>query len=76
MTEDFKPRKLVTVKEAAILLGLSERWLWLRIREGAIPAIKLRGATRLSLVDLEAFVEKGRSIRGADDDKPRRSETS
>ena len=70
-TKDFKtsfgPQRLLKVRDAAGLLGLSEKWLWDRIAEGALPVIKLRGATRVSLADLEAFVEKSRLIRKAGD---------
>ncbi|MFX0195725.1 MAG: helix-turn-helix domain-containing protein [Candidatus Hodarchaeota archaeon] len=60
MIKEFVPKRLVRVREAAALLGLSERWVWLRIAEGALPAVKLRGSTRIALVDLEKFVQQGR----------------
>ena len=59
-TELFRPKKLVSIKEAASLLGLSDRWVYNRIADGSIPTIKLGGATRISLVDLERVVEEGR----------------
>lgn len=57
---EFRPKKLVSIKEAAELLGLSDRWVYNRIADGSIPIIKLGGATRISLADLEKIVEQGR----------------
>ncbi|NIN91785.1 MAG: helix-turn-helix domain-containing protein [Candidatus Aenigmarchaeota archaeon] len=64
MSEQFGPGKLLRLKEAAQLLGLSERWVWSRVADGSLPVIKLKGATRVTLTDLEKFVESGRGING------------
>jgi len=58
--ELFQPKKLVSIKEAAELLGLSDRWVYNRIADGSIPIIRLAGATRISLADLERYIEQGR----------------
>lgn len=57
---EFKHKKLLSVKEAADLLGLSSRWIYHRMADGSLPIIKLKGATRISLADLERIVEEGR----------------
>jgi excisionase family DNA binding protein len=58
--QTFEPKRLMKVKEAARLLSLSERWLWARIAEGSISVVKLNGATRIALRDLEKYVEASR----------------
>ena len=63
MTDEFKPKKLVRARDAARLLGVSERWVWFRIKEGTLPAVRLKGTTRISLSDLEQFVETGKQPR-------------
>jgi len=60
MDQDFQPRKLVKIRDAAKLLDVSERWVWHRIKEGSISVIRLEGTTRIALSDLEAFVEAGK----------------
>jgi excisionase family DNA binding protein len=57
---EFRPKRLVSIKQAAELLGLSDRWLYNKIADGSIPIIKLGGATRIAISDLEQIVEKGR----------------
>ena len=52
MIEEFKLKKLVSVRDVAKLLGLSERWVYNRIGEGSLPVVKLKGATRISLAIL------------------------
>jgi excisionase family DNA binding protein len=61
MIQDFQPKKLVKIPEAAKLLGVSERWVWFRIKDGSIPVIRLEGTTRIALSDLETFVQLGRA---------------
>jgi predicted DNA-binding transcriptional regulator AlpA len=60
MTEEFAPKKLLKLREAAKLLGVCERWVWFRVKEGKLPVVRLNGATRVALADLEKFVESGR----------------
>jgi len=60
MPEEFSPGKLLRPKDAARLLGLSERWVRNRLADGSLPVVRLRGATRIALSDLEQFVESGR----------------
>lgn len=60
MADEFGPGRLIKLRDAAKLLGLSERWLWNRVAEGSLPVIRLKGATRVTIRDLEKFVESGR----------------
>lgn len=57
---EFRPKRLVSIREAATLLGLSDRWVYNKIADGSIPIIKLGGATRIALADLEKVVDEGR----------------
>ncbi|NIM99473.1 MAG: helix-turn-helix domain-containing protein [candidate division Zixibacteria bacterium] len=58
--EEFKPRRLVSVREAAALLGLSGKTLYNRINEGILPLFKLSRSVRISVADLERYVERCR----------------
>lgn len=51
------PQKLLlTSREAAIALSVSERTLWSLKKAGSIRALRLGRSVRYSLVDLQAFV--------------------
>lgn len=51
-------RLLLTVKEAAAALGISERLLWsMSAPRGPIPAVKIGRSVRYPLEALKAFVE-------------------
>ena len=54
-TDEFK--KLLKCREVAELLGVSERWVWFRVKEGTLLVIRLGGVKRIPLSDLERFVE-------------------
>jgi len=64
MNKEFGPKGLIKIRAAAELLGVSERWLWFRVKEGVLPVVRLGGTTRIALSDLEAFVETGRKAQG------------
>ena len=51
-------KTLLTLKEAAEILKLSERTIRRYIEEGEIKAIKLRGAVRIEERDLEEFINR------------------
>lgn len=38
--------KLISVEKAAEMIGMSKRWVWMRIRDGEIPTYRL-GRRRL-----------------------------
>lgn len=63
MNEEFGPKRLLKLREVAKLLSLSERWVWERAADGSLPVVRLKGATRVTLSDLEKFVEQGRLSR-------------
>ena len=52
--------KLIPVREAARLWGLSDRRLWLAIREGALPAYQIGGWLRVRLTDVDCWIESMR----------------
>ena len=57
---EFTPKRLVTVREAAELLSVSGRWIYNRLADGTIPLIKIQGASRIAVTDLEKLVERCR----------------
>lgn len=63
MSDQFGPGKLLRLRDAAQLLGLSERWVWNRVADGTLPVVRLKGVTRIALSDLEQFVESGRKAQ-------------
>jgi len=66
MAEEFTPKRLVKIRDAAQLLGVSERWVWFRVKDGCIPVIRLNGTTRIALADLEEFIDSGRNAIAQD----------
>jgi excisionase family DNA binding protein len=57
---------LVDVKEAARRLGFGRSFVYSLIVKGDLPSIKISGARRVAVVDLEAFVNRMRDEAGAD----------
>jgi excisionase family DNA binding protein len=55
---------LVTSKEAARLLGISERTLWTLSRSGEIQRVLIGRSVRYRMADLAVFVERRRSASG------------
>lgn len=47
---------LLTVKDAAARLGISERKLWTLLRNGTVSANRLGGSTRISEDELERLI--------------------
>jgi len=64
--------KLIPVRKAARLRGLSDRRLWLAIREGALPAYQIGGWLRVRLTDVDRWIESMR-INPDSQDCPRSS---
>ena len=52
------PRLLVSSREAARMLAVSERTLFTLRKTGAIPAIQVGRAVRFSVADLEEWIRK------------------
>lgn len=51
------PLRLLTIKQAAELLSLSEATVWRLIRVGKLPVVHIGRATRVRLSDLDTYVE-------------------
>lgn len=52
---------LMTTKQAAQALALSERTLWSLTDSGELPCIKMARAVRYSLDDLRAWIARNRT---------------
>ena len=52
---------LLTRKQAASHLAISERHLWTITQSGGLPAIKIGRLVRYSRADLDAYVARSRS---------------
>ena len=52
------PKLLLTAKQAAQSLAISERTLWELTRRGEIPRLKIGAAVRYDLRDLQAWIDK------------------
>ena len=60
--------KLLTIREAAAFLRLSERTIWeLTGPRGDLPAIRFRRSVRYSHADLLDYVERHRVGNGGDE---------
>lgn len=51
--------RLLRVADVATLLGLSTRAVWALRSEGALDAVKVGGATRFRLSDVQRIVREG-----------------
>jgi excisionase family DNA binding protein len=49
--------KLVDSSEAVEILGISERTLWARTKEGSIPCVRLGRSVRYNVDDLRRYIE-------------------
>ena len=56
----LNPKLLVSRREAAAMLAISERLLWTLTANGELPAIKIRKAVRYSVGDLQRFIDAQR----------------
>lgn len=52
--------RLLTAKEAAEMLSLSERTIQRYLKSGELTFIRLGRSVRIELKDLEEFVERGK----------------
>jgi predicted DNA-binding transcriptional regulator AlpA len=53
------PQILVNSKCAAAMLSISERKLWELKTSGAIPSVRIDGAVRFRVSDIEAWIAAG-----------------
>ena len=51
---------LISVQEAADMLGFSKRWLETRIRNGEVPSLRTGPSVRMRRSDVETFVKTGK----------------
>jgi len=58
--QQFEPALLITVKEAAAMIGFSKRWLEERIRMKMVPVSRTGPSVRIRRADVEAFAKSGR----------------
>lgn len=64
MNEQASVKLLLTPRQAAAALQLSERTLWELARRGEIKRLKINSSVRYDLKDLNAFIET-KKIGGA-----------
>lgn len=62
---NHSPGRLVTIAEAAEVLGCSHRTVWRLIRTRQLTAVRFLRVTRISTADLERFVDRA-ARRGRD----------
>ena len=60
-------RMLLTPKEAANALSISERTLWTLSDAGEIPTVRFGRTVRYTPADLEAWIERRKSRKAIDD---------
>lgn len=58
--EKIETSRLLTSREAAAMLGISERTLWTLKDQGEIPHIKIGRSVRYSVTDLNAWINQQR----------------
>lgn len=49
-------KRLMSVPEAAVYLGVGQRTLWQRIKEGHLPAVRLGRRTLIDQQDLDHLI--------------------
>jgi excisionase family DNA binding protein len=61
MKDTITPR-LVTVRQAAAYLAISERKLWSLKKENRLPAVKIDRSVRYDVADLDAFIAAAKGM--------------
>lgn len=54
--------KLLPVKQAAVMLGVSVRTVWRMIADSQLTAVRIRGCTRVAVSQLAALVKGGNKV--------------
>lgn len=62
MQSQIETTRLMTSREAAQYLCISERKLWDMLKNNEIPSVRLGRAVRIDRADLDAFIAKAKSI--------------
>ena len=52
--------RLLTYRETANLLGVSERTVWTLVQDGLLHAVKVGRSVRVAPADLRSFIERSR----------------
>jgi excisionase family DNA binding protein len=58
--------RLLTYRQAAEVLGVSERSIWTLVDQGTLPAVRFGRSVRIDPADLRAFIDRAKAgeIRG------------
>ena len=54
----------VSVKDAAVTLGVSQRTIWRMIADSQLTALRIRGCTRLSLSQVLGYLKGNGKVGG------------
>ncbi|MBL8764811.1 MAG: helix-turn-helix domain-containing protein [Phycisphaerae bacterium] len=57
-SDGFPP--LLTYRQAAKVLGVTERTLWTLVHEGRLPAVRFGRSVRIDPADLRRFIESAK----------------
>jgi excisionase family DNA binding protein len=56
--------ELITVPQAASILGLSAKGVWRWIQHGLVPSVRIHGTRRIKRSDLDQLISDGRTEAG------------
>lgn len=62
MQSKIETAKLMTSRDAAKYLCISERKLWSMTQAGEIPVVRLGRAVRYDINDLDSFIQKAKGV--------------
>jgi excisionase family DNA binding protein len=57
--------RLLTIDQAARMLGMSTRWIFKQLQHGRLARIKLGSSTRVREADLQHLIERGTTVRSS-----------
>lgn len=57
--------KLLTYKQAGVLLGVTDRTVWTLVADGELPAVRFGRSVRIDPADLRAFIDRAKTAKGA-----------
>jgi len=57
--------QLLSYKDVADRLKVSDRTVWQLVRDGELPAVKFGRSVRIDPVDLRAFIERAKAGQGS-----------
>jgi len=53
--------RLLTYRQAAEVLGVSERTIWTLVDQGTLPAVRFGRSVRIDPADLRAFIDRAKA---------------